>query len=186
MVPVECLSSAHVYLRMEKGQCMENISQKSIEECAILTKANSIQECKQSECWITYTPWANLKKTSDMEVGAIGFHDNEKCQRIKVGKNNSIVNALNRTRRAHPDLYAIQKERQAEIQAELKAQKRAKYEAKITAAREREETAKLKRYEGTGEINSIFDAGGRSLDGTVDESAAKNFEDDFMPRYPFH
>jgi hypothetical protein len=178
---VDGLSSAHVYLRVEKGQSVESASQKAIEECAILTKANSIQGCKQGECWITYTPWANLKKTSDMEEGAIGFHDNKKCQRIKVGKNNPIVNALNRTKKeAHPDLFALQSERQAEIQAKKKAEKKAQHEAEIAAAREREEAAKLKRYEGTGEINSIFDSGGRTLDGTVDESAAQDFEDDFM------
>ena len=178
---VDGLSSAHVYLRVEKGQSIESASQKAIEECAILTKANSIAGCKQSECWITYTPWSNLKKSADMEVGAIGFHDNKKCQRIKVGKSNPIVNALNRTKKEdHPDLYSLQKAREAEIQAEKKAQKKAQHEAEAAAALERAEATKLKGYGGTGEINSIFDGGGNALEGTVDESAAQDFEDDFM------
>jgi len=37
------LSSAHVYLRMDKGQTMEMISPELLEDCAQLVKANSIQ-----------------------------------------------------------------------------------------------------------------------------------------------
>ena len=178
---VENLSSAHVYLRVGKGQCLESASLQAIEECAVLTKANSIKGCKQHEVWITYTPWSNLKKTSDMEVGAIGFHNKKNCHRIKVTKNNSIVNALNRTKEEHhPDLYSLQKAREVEIQQEKKAEKKAQFEAEAATAREREEDAKLRRYEGVGEVNSIFAAKGHALEGTIDESAAKNFEDDFM------
>lgn len=29
---------------------------------------------------VVYTPWANLKKTADMDVGQVGFHsDKEVC-----------------------------------------------------------------------------------------------------------
>lgn len=37
------LSSAHVYLRMHKGQTMEMITPELLEDCAQLVKANSIQ-----------------------------------------------------------------------------------------------------------------------------------------------
>lgn len=37
------LSSAHVYLRMRKGQTMEMITPELLEDCAQLVKANSIQ-----------------------------------------------------------------------------------------------------------------------------------------------
>lgn len=40
---VDKLSSAHVYLRMHKGQTMEMISPELLEDCAQLVKANSIQ-----------------------------------------------------------------------------------------------------------------------------------------------
>ena len=37
------LSSAHVYLRMRKGQTIEDITPGKLEDCAQLVKANSIQ-----------------------------------------------------------------------------------------------------------------------------------------------
>ena len=38
-------------------------------------KENSIEGCKKDKVKIIYTPWGNLLKTKDMEVGAIGFKD---------------------------------------------------------------------------------------------------------------
>lgn len=67
-------------------------------ECAQLVKANSIEGCKLKEVDVIYTRWRNLNKTSSMEVGAIGFHDRTKVKKLRVVKENSIVNALNRTK----------------------------------------------------------------------------------------
>lgn len=39
--------------------------------------------CKMNNINVVYTPWANLKKTGDMDVGQIGFHrqkDVSECQ----------------------------------------------------------------------------------------------------------
>lgn len=30
--------------------------------------------CKMNNISVVYTPWANLKKTGDMDIGQIGFH----------------------------------------------------------------------------------------------------------------
>jgi hypothetical protein len=40
---VDKLSSAHVYLRLQKGQTIESITPELLEDCAQLVKANSIQ-----------------------------------------------------------------------------------------------------------------------------------------------
>jgi predicted ribosome quality control (RQC) complex YloA/Tae2 family protein len=40
---VDKLSSAHVYLRLHKGQTIESITPELLEDCAQLVKANSIQ-----------------------------------------------------------------------------------------------------------------------------------------------
>jgi hypothetical protein len=40
---VDKMSSAHVYLRLNKGQTMDSISEGVLEDCAQLVKANSIQ-----------------------------------------------------------------------------------------------------------------------------------------------
>jgi predicted ribosome quality control (RQC) complex YloA/Tae2 family protein len=65
---VDNMSSAHVYLRLQRGQTIADISKEELEDAAQLTKANSILGHKASSVTVVYTPWANLRKTSDMEV----------------------------------------------------------------------------------------------------------------------
>ncbi|EFA78104.1 coiled-coil domain-containing protein 25 [Heterostelium album PN500] len=72
---VDDLSSAHVYLRLKKGETINDIPQNVLEECCQLVKQNSIQGCKESSVNIVYTPWANLKKTRDMEPGQVLYHN---------------------------------------------------------------------------------------------------------------
>ena len=43
------------------------------------------QGCKMSETKIVYTPWENLKKTADMVVGQIGYHNHKRCK-VKTWK----------------------------------------------------------------------------------------------------
>ena len=76
-------------------------------ECAQLVKANSIEGCKKKEVDVVYTRWRNLHKTPSMEVGAIGFHDRSKVRKMKVVKDNSIVNALNRTKVVSTDFMRL-------------------------------------------------------------------------------
>lgn len=37
--------------------------------------------CKMNNINVVYTPWANLKKTGDMDVGQIGFHRQKEVSR---------------------------------------------------------------------------------------------------------
>ncbi len=46
-----------------------------------------------------YTPWRNLKKTADMDIGAIGFHDNSQVRSLRVEKNNATVKQLEKTKK---------------------------------------------------------------------------------------
>ena len=66
---VDKMSSAHVYLRLPPGDGIDDIPEAIIEECAQLTKANSIEGCKVGNVPIVYTMWENLRKTGDMDVG---------------------------------------------------------------------------------------------------------------------
>merc|ERR1712060_991650 len=95
---VDKLSSAHVYLRLKRGESIEDVSKETLEDCATLTKANSIAGCKLNEVVIVYTPWSNLKKTSDMETGSIGFHDRKLVRRMKINKKNESANRLEKTK----------------------------------------------------------------------------------------
>jgi hypothetical protein len=125
---VEDMSSAHVYLRLKPGETIESVPPVAIEECATLVKANSIEGCKKSEVSVVYTPWANLHKTSDMDVGAIGYHDRRNATHVKTVKNPTIVKALNKTKvEAFPDLYALQQAHTRGIIVAGKEEKRRRY-----------------------------------------------------------
>jgi len=71
-------SSAHVYLRLNKGETMDTIPPQIVQECGQLTKKNSIEGCKKSIVKIVYTEFLNLLKTSGMEIGQVSFKDEKK------------------------------------------------------------------------------------------------------------
>src|SRR5690348_12641979 len=83
---VDDLSSAHVYLRLERGPALRQFKETgkldhlpdALSDCVQLVKANSIEGFKQSRVAVVYTPWENLKKSGDMAVGQVGFHDLKK------------------------------------------------------------------------------------------------------------
>ena len=131
---VDKLSSAHVYLRMSPGQTMDDITPEELEDCAQLVKANSIAGNKQNDLYVVYTPWENLRKGGDMDVGQVAFK-NEKAEAVRRTKVktriNDIVNRLNKTKvERFPDL-------QAEREAYDEGVRRAKKEAYRVAERER-------------------------------------------------
>lgn len=121
---VDKLSSAHVYLRMPKGLTIEDIPKEVLIDCVQLVKNNSIQGCKMNNINVVYTPWANLKKTGDMDVGQIGFHRHKEVKVVAVEKKvNEIVNRVEKTKdERYPDLAAEKESRDREERNEKKAQ----------------------------------------------------------------
>ncbi|KAH9932765.1 cytoplasmic protein [Epithele typhae] len=96
---VDKLSSAHVYLRMPEGMTWDTIPEPLLIDCAQLVKANSIEGNKKDDITIIWTPGDNLKKSGDMAVGQVSFHNDKKVKRIYVAKReNAIVNRLNKTK----------------------------------------------------------------------------------------
>ena len=95
-------------------------------DCAQLVKANSIAGNKQNDLHVIYTPWGNLLKRGDMDVGQVSFKDesNALVRRVKVKtRDNEIVNRLNKTKvEAYPDLHA---EREAFEESVRQAKKEA-------------------------------------------------------------
>ncbi|KAK7511008.1 hypothetical protein IWZ03DRAFT_363253 [Phyllosticta citriasiana] len=140
---VDNLSSAHIYLRLPEGSSWEDIPADLLQDCAQLTKANSIEGNKKDNITIIYTPWSNLKKDGSMAVGQVGFKDNKKVKRVYVAaRENSIVNRLNKTRvEKFPDLRIEREDRMRELRKKDRAavQERKKEEARI--AKERKEMA---------------------------------------------
>jgi hypothetical protein len=96
---VDKLSSAHVYLRLKDGETIDTIPDGVLEDCAQLVKHNSIEGNKTGNVSVVYTMWSNLKKTGDMAVGQVSFHDPRKVKRVIVEKRkNDIVNRINKTK----------------------------------------------------------------------------------------
>lgn len=83
-----------------------------------------------------------------MEVGAIGYHDRTKVKRLRVIKDNSIVNALNRTKEERfPNLAELQEARAAEFRAEQRQLKKEQMMKEKADRRDREEKSKLRSFE---------------------------------------
>ncbi|XP_041019341.1 coiled-coil domain-containing protein 25 isoform X2 [Juglans microcarpa x Juglans regia] len=147
---VDKMSSAHVYLRLHKGQTIDDISEGLLEDCAQLVKANSIQGNKVNNVDVVYTPWSNLKKSASMDVGQVGFYNPKMVRTVRVEKRiNDIVNRLNRTKvERRPDLKAEREAVSAAERAERKQQLRDKKRREEMERLEKERQAELRSYKG--------------------------------------
>ncbi|SPO20144.1 related to JLP2 DnaJ-Like Protein 2 [Ustilago trichophora] len=139
---VDKLSSAHVYLRLPPQiESWEAIPEALVNECSQLVKANSIEGNKKSNLTIIYTPWANVKKTGDMAVGAVTFFNDRKVKRFHIKeKDNVIVNRLNKTKKE------VQVDHEAERQDRLRQEGRVK-KAKAIEDKKAQQAEQKKRKE---------------------------------------
>ncbi|XP_069461727.1 coiled-coil domain-containing protein 25 isoform X2 [Ambystoma mexicanum] len=167
---VDKLSSAHVYLRLHKGQTLEDIPKEVLVDCAQLVKANSIQGSKMNNINVVYTPWANLKKTGDMDVGQIGFFKQKDVKSVIVDKKvNEILNRLEKTKdERYPDLAAEKESRDREERDEKKAQ------IQDLKRREKEESRKRKEVDDLRSYSSLMRSENMSTNQDGNES------DEFM------
>jgi len=147
---VDKVSSAHVYLRLKKGETIDTTSEGLLEDCAQLVKAHSIQGNKMNNVEVVYTPWSNLKKTPSMDVGQVGFHNPRMVRVLTVEKRvNEIINRLNKTRvERRPDLKAEKEASNAAEKAERKMQLREKKRKEEIERLEKEKWAEIRSYKG--------------------------------------
>ena len=145
---VDNLSSAHVYLRLDDGQTIADISAEQVEECSQLTKANSIKGCKMAQVPIVYTLASNLRKTNDMATGQVGFHRHGDVKKYVVKKNNELVNRLNRTKTEEDTAHFKRERDEWEVEQRQRENQRRREEreaeahAKAEALRKKEELEK--------------------------------------------
>ena len=178
---VDDLSSAHVYLRLKPGETMDDIPEQAIVDCATLVKANSISGCKMKEVYVVYTRWKNLKKTSDMVAGQVSYHRPENVRRIKVVKDNTIVNTLNKTKEERfPDLYKEQQDREREIIHEQKETMKAEVKARKLADQETKKRKEELSYDRIMKEDNMTSNANFKAKATADSTAAEEFEDDFF------
>ncbi|GAB1610788.1 Hypothetical predicted protein [Argonauta hians] len=145
---VDKVSSAHVYLRLHKGDSIDDIPQTVIDDCAQLVKANSIQGNKMNNIDVVYTMWGNLKKTGSMEVGQVGFHSDKEVRKVRVEKRqNGIVNRLLKTKEERsPDLRAEREQRDKEEQALKRKQMMLERQREKEEVRRRKEQEEIRSY----------------------------------------
>ncbi|NXR31996.1 CCD25 protein, partial [Zosterops hypoxanthus] len=144
---VDKLSSAHVYLRLHKGQTMDDIPKEVLSDCAHLVKANSIQGCKLSSVTVVYTPWSNLRKTPDMDVGQIGFHRQKDVRTLTVEQRrpSEQLRRLERTRvERFPDLAAERECRDREERGRRRQQLQEQKKAEKEELRKKKELEELR------------------------------------------
>ncbi|KAJ8081156.1 hypothetical protein PM082_017999 [Marasmius tenuissimus] len=172
---VDKLSSAHVYLRMPEGMSWEAIPEALLTDCAQLVKANSIEGNKKDNLTIIYTPADNLKKTGDMAVGQVSFHNDKRVKRVHVPKReNPIVNRLNKTKVEKEVDH--EQERVDRIKKETAVRRAAaaeKKKADLELARQRETEKAARSYD------SLF-SGEVEEDDNTPRKTGRELEDDFM------
>ncbi|XP_037606880.1 coiled-coil domain-containing protein 25 isoform X2 [Sebastes umbrosus] len=130
------------------GQTISDIPPEVLIDCAQLVKNNSIQGCKMNNINVVYTPWANLKKTGDMDVGQIGFFRQKEVKSVSVEKKvNEIVNRLEKTKdERYPDFMAEKESRDQEERNEKKAQIQDQKKKEKEDVKRKKEMDELKSY----------------------------------------
>ncbi len=138
---VDKMSSAHVYLRMPPSHTVDDVPLDIVNECAQLTKLNSIEGCKQTNVAVVYTPWSNLRKDGSMDTGQVGFHSNGLVRRVVIERRiNEIVNRLNKTKEEKhnnpAELFDLRQQRDAQELAAKKSEEKAARKADALKAEE--------------------------------------------------
>ncbi|KAM6494262.1 cytoplasmic protein [Amanita muscaria] len=178
---VDKLSSAHVYLRLPETMAWDNIPEAALTDCAQLVKANSIEGNKKDNLTIIYTPADNLKKTGDMDVGQVSFH-NDKRVRIAfkltpiqvhiANRENAIVNRLNKTkveREVNHEQERVDRLKKENAKKRATAAEKRKAELELAHAREAEKAARSYDLLFTGEEEE-----------PDSQRSVREMEDDFM------
>eukprot|EP00164_Ancoracysta_twista_P005558 GFYU01007622.1.p1 GENE.GFYU01007622.1~~GFYU01007622.1.p1 ORF type:complete len:213 (-),score=75.62 GFYU01007622.1:39-677(-) len=174
---VDDMSSAHVYLRMRRGETMDDIPPNVLDDCCQLVKANSIEGCKKNNISIIYTPWSNLNKTKNMETGAIGFHDRKLVRSVKVEKkNNDVLKPVEKTKSADltPDFAGERERYDRDIVREQKEEKKRQLAAQKQAEAERIEREKQLHY------TDVMCEDNMKTNKYDDNVNFRDIEDDFM------
>eukprot|EP00796_Vickermania_ingenoplastis_P005953 gene5953-4262_t len=165
-------SSAHVYVRMPPGKGMDDLTPAMIEECSQLTKQNSIEGCKLNDIRVVYTPWSNLHKTGDMDVGQIGFHkENLRRYHTVQKKDREMIKRLEKTRveKNDVDFRKLREERDAQERRAQRAENAEKAKQEKEELEQKKKEAQTRSYTGMFSENNM-----RTNDGEVPD------DDDFM------
>ncbi|KAL9006087.1 MAG: hypothetical protein Q9188_001160 [Gyalolechia gomerana] len=157
---------AHVYLRLKSDQEWDQLPAALVEDCAQLTKANSIEGNKKDNVTIIYTPWSNLLKNASMATGQVSFRDPKKTRTILVPTRlNPTINRLMKTRTvASADgLFAEKEQHLSELRAKAreKAKEARKEEERLKKERKDEKHRREHAYEDLMKGDDDEEGGGK-------------------------
>lgn len=139
---VDDLPSPHAYVRLEKGQTINDIPEEVLEDCCQIVKEGSIQGSKLKSVPVVYTYWSNLKKTQGMDVGQVSFHDEKSILKRNVTKDKDIIKYLNKTKvQKDIDLKKEREDYDKNKQRELKKERELQ---RLKEQKEKEEKRKQK------------------------------------------
>jgi len=144
-------------------------------DCCALVKANSIEGCKKPSVKIVYTPWTNLKKRGDMDIGQIGFHDTRQLKFMHIEKRNEIVNRLNRTKE-EKETSVIREYREEYDRKQRAAERKAKRDA---AEASRAAMEQKKKQEEEESYADLFSSSNKMSNQNM-RVTAEEYENDFM------
>ncbi|KAF9130104.1 Coiled-coil domain-containing protein 25 [Mortierella sp. GBA39] len=178
---VDKLSSAHVYLRLTPDMTWDNIPQPLLDDLAQLVKANSIEGNKKNNLTIIYTPWVNLKKSGDMDVGQVSFKKNNLVKRVHVAERiNDVVNRLNKTKvERFPDLAQEKADHERNQRRAVKQKESERVQDEYKKVQDLKKKAADRGYASIFEDEEMMKGSSnyRNMDHDGDAEA---FEDDFM------
>ncbi|KAF5015299.1 hypothetical protein F66182_13419, partial [Fusarium sp. NRRL 66182] len=165
-----------------EGETWENIPKELLEDCAQLTKANSIEGNKKDNITVIYTPWANLMKNASMATGQVSFHNPKQVKKAFVAvRQNPIVNRLNKTRvEKFPDLQA---EKEEILKKQRKQEQRAREDKKLAEKKERQEREQMK-WQKEHAYDDLFSE--ENMMESNNQDRGEDFLDDFIYVYHNH
>lgn len=173
---VDNLSSAHVYLRLRDGETWDNVPQKLLDDCAQLTKANSIEGNKKDNITIIYTPWSNLHKDGSMAAGQVSFYNQKLTRKVYVKeRENAVVNRLNKTRvEKFPDLRA---EKEEYLKIKRREERRDRDDQRAREKEEKREREQLKWQKDHAYDDLMTE---ENMQASSNQDRDPDFLDDFM------
>lgn len=173
------LSSAHVYVRLPDGYDWKIIPGPVLEDCAQLTKANSVAGNKRDQVNIIYTPWTNLRKNSNMATGQVGFKQVDATKKHHVvTKKNDILNRLDKTKQIRKEEQADLEDAKIEHEEQIRRRHQDEYRIQHKKDLEKQRYYKQLAQEQNRSYDELYD------DDLLAQSSNKNrgedWEDDFM------
>jgi hypothetical protein len=163
---------------------MPQIPPEVLEDCCQLIKEGSIKGCKESSLPMIYMPAANLKKTAEMETGAVGHWREDAVRKYTVQKRDpQTLKRLEKTKKeAYPDLAAERAAFDASARGEKQAAERQRREDEKAAKDEKRRLDDLRSYKSLLGEKSAAMAEGATTNAEMGEKykCAEDYEDDFM------